>query len=273
MKKILLLFIFAGSYFLPHLLQASQDPKPVGARAAGLGGAAVTLSDVWAITNNVAGITALTKPTLGVYAENRFNLKALSTATLQAVYPWAQKGWVGVELSRFGDKLYNEQKFGLGYAHKIGPVSLGLKATLLQLHLEELGSRRTVAFSFGGQSEIIPSLVFGAHIQNLTQARLADFQEERFPTVMNAGLTYKAGVKTLLCLETEKDLEQPAFVKGGVEYKIIEQLALRTGFSSGRQTATAGVGFTSRQLQIDYALGGHSVLGFSNYLSVSYRLD
>ena len=273
MRYILRCFLVSGFYLLSVPLRASNDPQPVGARAAGMAGVTVTLGDVWAISNNVAGITALAKPTLGLYAENRFNLKALSTATLQAVYPWANKGWVGLELARFGDKLYNEQKIGLGYAHKIGPVSLGLKATLMQLHLEELGSKRTVAISFGGQSEIIPSLIFGAYIHNLTQARLADFQDERFPTVMTAGLAYKPGEKFFLTLETEKDLERPADFKGGVEYKIIEQLTLRTGFSSARQSATAGVGFTSRQLQIDYALGGHSVLGMSNYLSVSYRIE
>jgi hypothetical protein len=273
MKNIFLLILFSGTCIFPFWLRASNDPQPVGARSAGMAGVMVTLSDVWSISNNVAGITALNEPGLGIFAENRFNLKALSTVTLQGVYPLKNKGWVGLELSRFGDKLYNEQKFGLGYAHKIGPVSLGLKATILQLHLEELGSKRTVALSFGGQSEIIPSLIFGAHIHNLTQARLADFQDERFPTVMTAGLTYKPGEKTLLSLETEKDLERPANFKGGLEYKVIEQLALRTGFSSARQSATAGVGFTSRQLQIDYALGGHSVLGFSNYLSVTYTLD
>jgi len=273
MRFIIYLLLFFASYLLPFSVRAGNEPQPAGARSAGLAGITAMLSDVWAVTNNIAGITALQKPVVGVYAENRFNLKALSTVTLQGVYSLAAKGSVGIELSRFGDKLYNEQKIGIGYAHKIGPVSLGLKATILQLHLEELGSKRAVAISFGGQSEIIPNLVFGAHIFNMNQAKLADYQGERFPTVMNAGLAYKPGTKLLLSLETEKDLEYPADVKAGIEYKIIEQLALRTGFSSARQSATAGVGFTSKSFQIDYALGGHSVLGVSNYLSVSYQFN
>ena len=252
---------------------AGNGPQPAGARAAGMAGVAVTLTDIWAVTNNAAGITSLKRPAAGLYAENRFNLKALSTVTLQVVYPLAKIGWVGVEMARFGDKLYNEQKLGLAFAHQIGPVSLGLKATVLQLHLEELGSRRAVALSFGGQSEIIPKLTFGAHIYNLNQAKLAGFQQERFPTVMQTGLAYKPGDKLLLTLETQKDLERPSDIKSGLEYKPIAQLALRTGFSTARQTATAGVGFTSRQLTIDYALGSHSVLGISNHLSVSFQFE
>jgi hypothetical protein len=270
-KITLLLPLVLFKFFIDA--RASNDPLPAGARAAGMGGAAATLADVWSVTNNVAGITSVKKPSAGVYAENRFNLKALSTVSLQAVYPLAKAAAVGVELTRTGDKLYNEQKFGVGYAHRIGPVSLGLKATLLQLHLEELGSRRAVAISIGGQSEIIPKLTFGAHIFNLNQAKLASFQNERFPTVMQAGLAYKPNTKLLLSLETEKDPERTADFKSGLEYRPLEQLALRTGFSTARKAATAGVGFTTHQLIIDYALGSHSVLGISNHLSVSYQFN
>ncbi|MGV3587643.1 MAG: hypothetical protein ACO1OF_11610 [Adhaeribacter sp.] len=270
-KNKLVLLIMLVCFGLP--VWAGNDPQPAGARAAGLAGVAVTLTDVWAVTNNIAGITAIKKPTVGVYAENRFNLKALSTVTLQGVHALGKNGALGLELLRFGDKLYNEQKLGLGYAHRIGPVSLGLKASLLQLHLEQLGSRRAVALSFGGQSEIIPKLNFGAHIFNFNQAKLASYQNERFPTVMQAGLAYQPSSKLLLSFETEKDLRYPADVKGGLEYKPITQLALRTGFSTARQAATAGVGFISQRFSIDYALGSHSVLGVSNHLSISYGFE
>ncbi|MDB5263546.1 MAG: hypothetical protein JWQ14_2829 [Adhaeribacter sp.] len=268
--RLLLLLILS---LVTYISRADDNPPAVGARAAGMAGVAVTLADVWAVSNNIAGITALKKPVAGVYAENRFNLKELSTVTLQGVYPLTKGGAAGIELARFGDKLFNEQKLGLAYAHQIGPVSLGLKATLLQIHLEESGSRRAVALSFGGQSEIIPKLTFGAHIFNFNQAKLARFQNERFPTVMQAGLAYKPGTKLLLSVETEKDLEQSADFKSGLEYKPIAQLALRTGFSTARKAATAGIGFTSNNIAIDYALGSHSVLGISNFLSVSYQFD
>jgi hypothetical protein len=238
-----------------------------------MSGAAVNLQDVWAVTNNIAGLTQLKKPALGAYAANRFNLKALSTVTIQGGYPLAKAGTIGLEFSRFGDKLYNEQQIGLGFAHRLGPVSLGIKATLWQVHLEELGSKRTVAFSFGGQSEVIPNLLVGAHIFNLNQARLAKYQDERLPTIMTAGLTYKAGQKILLSAQTDKSLDFSADFKAGVEYLIVEQLAIRTGFSSVTQSATGGVGFKARAFQIDYALGGHAVLGISNHLSIAYQFE
>jgi hypothetical protein len=256
---------------LPLAGYAGNDNPVIGARAAGLSNAAVTLADVWALSNNVAGIGKLEKPELGAYAENRFMIQGFNTVAFQAVYPTEKYGVAGLDLYRFGDHLYNEQRLGLGYAHQIGPVSLGVKADLLQVRIQGLGSRKTVAFSFGGHSEVVPDLVVGAHIYNVNQARLADAEDERVPTVMKAGLSYRPSAKLMLNVETEKQLDLPADFKAGVEYRIIDKLALRTGFSTLAQSATFGAGFRARHLEVDYAMGARTALGLSNHLSVSYR--
>jgi hypothetical protein len=106
-----------------------------------LAGAAVTLSDVWAIGNNVAGMAGLKKTSIGIFAENRFGIQAFTTVGLQAVYPTPKYGNIGLDLIRFGDQLYNEQRLGLGYSHRLGPVNIGLKADILQTHLQNLGSK------------------------------------------------------------------------------------------------------------------------------------
>ena len=267
-----LLFLW---FLLQHpVMSFSQGGSIIaGARTAAMAGAGVNLKDVFAITNNISGITSLKKMAVGVYAENRFNLKALSTVSLLGVYPLAKSGAVGLEFSRFGDKLYNEQQIGLGFAHQLGTVSLGVKATLWQVHLEELGSKRTLAFSFGGQSEIIPNLVVGAHIFNLNQAKLASYQNERLPTRMTAGLTYKPNQKVLLSLQTDKNLTSAADFKAAIEYFVIPKLGFRTGISSATQSATGGFGFKAKSFQFDYALGGHAVLGVSNHVSVAYQFE
>ena len=270
MKKLLvyaLLFLSCKAVF------AGNDHVPLGARAAALSNATVGISDAWSLHNNVAGIAGLEKTELGAFAENRFGLKAFTSVALLGARKIGESGGIGAELYRFGDKLYNEQRLGIGYAHKIGQVRLGLKADLLQVHVEEFGSKRVVAFSFGGQSEVVPGLVVGAHIYNFNQARLAEFEDERVPTVMKAGLSYRPGKKVMLNAETEKDLERDADFKAGLEYQVIEKLALRTGFSTLKQAASFGVGFMARNFQIDYALSSQSRLGFSNHVSVGYKFE
>jgi hypothetical protein len=267
----LLLLVGFGAWLFSTPALAGNDNPVIGARAAGLSNAAVTLADVWALSNNVAAIGKLEQPQLGTYAENRFMIKGFNSVAFQAVYPTEKYGVAGLDLYRFGDQLYNEQRLGLGYAHRLGAVSLGVKADLLQVRIQGLGSRKAVAFSFGGHSEVVPDLVVGAHIYNVNQARLAEWQDERVPTVMKAGLSYRPIDKLMLNVETEKQLQLPADFKAGIEYRIIDKLALRTGFSSLAQAASFGVGFRARALEVDYAAGARSALGLSNHLSVAYR--
>jgi hypothetical protein len=257
-----------------------NGPGIRGAKAAALGNAAVTLSDVWAVGNNVAGLGQLSGPAVGVYAENRYLLSALNTVAVAAAVPLgavqnekSKNGVVGVELQRFGGKLYSEQRVGAGYGYRGGLVSVGVRVDMLQLSIEGLGSKRAAAVSLGGQAELIPKrLVFGAYLYNLNQAKLADYQQERVPTVLKAGLSYRPTAKVSLNIETEKDVEQDADFKAGLEYRIIEKLALRAGFRSLTEETTGGVGFQAGALLIDYAAAWHAALGLSQHMGVSFLL-
>lgn len=276
-----------ATYLLLGLTAAAHaqgnGPGVRGARATGLGGAATTVSDLWAVSNNVAGLGQLTRAEVGVYAGNQFFIRELSNAALAAALPLgrqpegakaAPRGVVGVELQRFGGKLYSEQRAGLGYGYRLGLVSIGARADLLQVSIEGLGARRAVALSLGGQAEVIPQkLTFGAYLYNLNQASLADYQDERVPTVLRAGLGYRPSTKVLLVVETEKDVEQAADFRAGLEYQLLDALTLRAGFATLSEQATGGAGLRLGRLRLDYAAGYHNVLGLSQHLSVSLRLE
>jgi hypothetical protein len=251
----------------------AQNDFPGGARAAALGNASVTIPDLWALHNNIAGISTLSQPALGVYADNRFGIRAFTTAALYAVYPTTNYGSYGISLSRFGDELFSQQHVGVGAAHKLGQFSIGAKLDLWQVSAKGYGNQKAVAISLGGQGEIVPNLFFGAYAYNLNQAKLTTFEDERLPTIMKAGLSYKPIDRVLLAIETEKSIDYDADFKAGIEYQFLkEKLTLRTGFSSLTSQSTFGVGFKARSLQIDYALGSTSQLGLSHHLSISYKL-
>ncbi len=207
----------------------------------------------------------------GAYVENGFGIRAFTTVALLSVLPTAKYGTYGLSLSRFGDELYSQQHVGLGVSHKLGQFSLGAKAEVWQVSVEGYGSRKAVTLSVGGQAEVIPDIYFGAYAYNLNQAKLAAFEDERLPTVMKAGLSYRPYQKLLLAIETEKHIDFPADFKAGLEYQLLqEKLALRTGFSTQTHKLTFGVGLQARQLQVDYAFGSTTQLGISNHLSLAY---
>ena len=271
MRRTLLLLMLLTIELLPTMVCAQAD-VPMGARAAALGNASVTLPDLWALHNNVAGIAHLAQPEVGVFVENRFGLRAFTTVALQAAYPTGKYGTYGLSMSRFGDELYSQQSLGIGVAHRLGQFSLGAKADVWQIAVAGYGSRKAVTLSVGGQGEIIPNLYFGAYAYNLNQATLSSFEDERLATIMKAGLAYKPYQRLLLAMETEKNIDHQADLKAGIEYQVLkEKLTMRTGFSTLTSKATFGAGFQARQLQIDYAFGSTTLLGLSHYLAISYQ--
>ena len=263
-----------------HALAQGNGPGIRGAQAAALGYTSTTLSDVWAVGNNAAGLGQLTQLQVGFYAENRFLLPGFNTAALAVALPLgevvanrAKNGVVGFEAQRFGGKLYAEQRLGVAYGYRSGLVSVGARLDVLQTSIEGLGSHRALAVSLGGQAEIVPKkLLFGAYLYNLNQARLARYQDERVPTVLRAGLGYHPTDKVLLTVETEKDVDHDADFRAGLEYKVLEVLQVRAGFAALSEQTTGGVGFQTGQLHIDYAAAWQTALGLSQHLSLHLPL-
>lgn len=280
MQNISLSLVALFSLIFISRINAANGPGVRGARAAALGNASATISDVWAVGNNVAGLGQVTQLSVGFYGENRYLSSAFNTVALVAAMPLGSitnekppsRGVVGFEAQRFGSTLYAEQRLGLGYGYRGGQVSVGGRIDVLQVSILGLGSRRVLAASLGGQAELIPHrLVFGGYLYNLNQAKLAAYEDERVPTVLKAGLSYRPIDKLMLNIECEKDVEQAADFKAGLEYRVVESLALRAGFASLTELTTAGVGFKAGLFQIDYAAAWQSALGLNQHVSVSIQ--
>ena len=273
-----------------------NGPGVRGARAAALGNASVALAgEAWSMGNNVAGLAEIQRPTVGFYAENRYFSPALNVGSLTVALPvgrqpalpaaavdgttaapavaaraHARHGVVAFEAQRFGGVLYNETRLGAGYGYRFGQISLGGRVDVLQVSIEGLGSRRVLLGTLGGQIEVVPQrLSFGASLYNLSQTRLASYQNERVPTVLKAGLAYRPSGQVTLLVETEKDVERDANFKAGLEYRPVPLLAARLGLATLTGQASAGIGVLAGSFQLDYAAAFQQALGFSQHLSIS----
>lgn len=270
MKKLLLILGFG--IFMSMPIYAQIENTPLGARALGIANASVALQDPWALWNNVAGISSLEQKYIFIAYDNRFSISEFQTFGIGATLP-LKKGVVGLSVSRFGDKLYNEPKIGLGYAYKIDRVSLGLKVNYVQANIQGLNSAGAVIVEFGGLVELTDQISFAAHGYNLNQAKLqAEFEEdERIPTILKAGIAYRPIEELFLSIETEKDLDFPATFKAGVEYQIVENLFLRTGIQAEPFNNFFGVGFHKKKFIFDYALTTRDELGISHHVSIGFH--
>lgn len=287
--RLLQLFLFSLLLLAaPRLRAQGNGPAGHGARAVALGNASATLhNEVWAVANNPAGLGSLTRPTAGAYFENRYLITSLNVAAVAVALPLgivepaaagqpahAERGVVALEAQHFGGALYKEVRVGAAYGYRLGVVSIGGRVDMLQVSFQDLGSRRAVVGSLSGQAEVVPGhLTFGVYLYNLNQAKLADYQDERVPTMLRAGLAYHPSKQVLMVVESEKDVEHDAGFKAGLEYLPAPAVALRAGYASLSQQTTGGVGVKTSNFQFDYAAGWHSVLGLSQFLSVSWQWE
>lgn len=276
MKNLSLFLTLAVVFSISSFAQLTNDAN--GARALGSANASINYSDVWAAHNSISALAEFEGTEVGVGFNNRFGVDGFNTMSIAAAHQ-LKTGTAALSVKKFGDNLYSESVIGLGYAHKLDFVSLGFKANLLQVAIDEIGSRTAIALEFGGLVHLNEELTVGANIYNINQARVykdiedKDFSnDERFSTVLKAGVTYHPFEKLYATIEAEKDIEYKNNVKAGLEYFVIEKLAIRTGFSTLNQLASFGLGLKLNQLSVDYALSYHNQLGVSNGISINYLI-
>lgn len=251
---------------------AGGEHLPVGARFAGMGNASITLSDLWSVHSNQAGLAALEHPVAGAYYQQHWLSPDLAMQGLAFALP-VGKGCFAASANSFGNTLYTERQFGLAYAMKLGDgLRVGVQLDYLNLRLGEgYGSTSAITAEVGVQGRLSDHLWIGAHLYNPNRAGLGGPYDEKAPTEIRVGLGYQFSDRVLATGEVEKDIDRPERYHAGIEYHPGDVLFLRTGVSSGPVQAHFGVGLRISQLDLDLAVAARSELGITPMVNLNYR--
>lgn len=279
MKKIYSTFYLFFFVFLFIFLQnpcfAQFGQIESGARTYGMGRTSLTVSDAWAVLNNVAALSDVKGTEAFLGYSNRFTLSGLNTLQAGVTFDAFFNGKMGIGVTRFGDDLYNEHRLAIGYSHKISNMSIGIQANYLQTSIQGYGTRHNFALEMGGVAQLSETLFLGMHIFNINQAKVSDFEDERIPTLMRIGISYRPVEKVKVNIETEKDTEYPASFKAGLEYQAINhnenQVFIRTGITTAEFLAHFGVGYYKGNFGLDYAFTTLPQVGYSHHVGLIYR--
>lgn len=250
---------------------AQEGDFSMGARSTGMAGSSITIGDAWALFNNIGGLSYHTEQSAFISYQSKFGISELSSMAAGYVHPiW--NGTAGIGFYRFGSAQLSEQKAQLGFSNQFGIVSLGLNVGVYQINIEGFGSNQSLIIDFGGQARLTEQLYFGAHVSNLNQAKLSKETGELVPTFMKTGLSYRPHENLMLNAEVEKSIDADAFLKIGLEYKIIDQVSIRTGIATNPFNSAFGVGFHPRKFIIDYSFQNDPTLGDVHELSIIYQV-
>lgn len=253
--------------------KAQTDPlsQAHGARSQSMGNTKVFLPDAWTYFNNIGALDRIEHSQISAGYDYRFGISELSSVDL-ALGLKTDFGTIGLGVSRFGGKLFNQQLLGFGFSNTLGIVSLGAKLDWFQTNIEGFGTGNAFLFSLGGVAELGPKFFLGANFSNLNRAKLSQNSEQRLPTVVQMGISYLPGETVRILAEIEKDIELDPIFKAGIEYKLNEWIFLRTGISSNPARIGFGLGLRKDRFGFDYAYGQNTSLGRTHHLSLVLKL-
>ena len=263
MKIILLIIIFST-------VRLFAQPNP-GARFAALSDAAVAMGDIWSLNANQAGLLDLKGPVLGINYFQPFRGQKINAQTAVLALPYKQQ-ILGLGFYRYGFEAYKEQQLQLAYTRAFGPnLSAALALHWHQLSIDHYGRSATYSLDAGMQYRLNRSVRIGAHISNLSNN---SFDEQliyaAIPLRLQVGALYQPGDEVLLAAGFEQISGKQPTVKAGLAYRLIPMFTLRGGFRMQPFSASAGVGFHWKSMELDMAYQTQGVLGYATQFGLAY---
>lgn len=263
------LVLWLTSLWKIAIAQTGTEAFPKGGRSMGMGNANVTIGDVWSIFNNIGGLSKIDFSQATFSYDHRLGIDELTTLAAGAALKVKNKAF-GLGISSFGSEYFSQNQIGIGFSNKLGIASLGIKVSYLQTSIEGFGRGAAAVIEFGGVAELTPELFFGAHVYNITRAKFGKNSDDRLPTTVKAGISYRPSSKLMVNLEAEKDILLDPLLKIGLEYNLLERIRARVGMNTNPGKFFFGIGFRPKRFHIDYALTQHPSLGNTHHFSFNY---
>ena len=264
-------FLITILSLLPVFIYANNEANIAGARASGLAGNSISFVDFWSTENNPAGLGFLKEWGAGFFYSNPFSQKELAFKSAVFAYP-LKKSSLGLSLNQFGFSDFNETKIGISYGKQLGEqLALGIQINRLSTHIGEgYGTRSTITGNVGIIAHINDKITTAAVIINPSRSKRADFDNERYPSILKLGIRYSYSEKVSAFAEIVKDVDFDPDIRIGIEYHIVKHFDLRVGYATDPARSSFGFGIDLKQFRLDFASSFDSNLGFTPRLSLSF---
>lgn len=267
--RIILLISFL--YLCYNTDSYSQEASFYGARNEALARGTVALNSSWALFYNPAGLIYDQINAVAGYQSKYISL-GIDDGAFGFSFPIKNTAF-GIGASYFGDNLLSKTKLVTGVAHHIGKTSLGIKTTYEQLRVDEIGSKAIFYFDIGGQIIINEQIIIGMVLSNLNQSKFDSLSLSVPTTAVQVGINYHPHNKLTLLAQVEKNIENPAIIRFGMEYNITQQVSIRTGLIPSPSSAYGGLGFNWVKIKLDLVGSYQQSLGWSGGLSIGIPLN
>lgn len=200
-----------------------------------------------------------------------FNLNDLRYATGMVGMSLKSFG-VGLGVEDFGNTLYRETKFTFS-ASKLfynNVLAIGLSFQFYNVSVENYGSSNSIGLNLGIRYQILPVLHIAGAIENFNRPDLNGYGEE-IPQRIQVGFQYKPLDQLAAHLKIQKDSWFSPEVLLGIEYQILNNLELYSGYSTLGTIPSFGILLNVAKVEVSYAMQYHFDLGPTHFIGIAFN--
>lgn len=230
-------------------------------------------SDVFSFTNNTAALAHQKELTAGVFAENRYLLKALNLYSGVINVPTPQ-GNFGLETDYFGEPNFNEYQLGLAYARSVGAnLDLGVQFNYYGYRIPGYQQASAVTFQLGAIAYLTDKVSAGVQIYNPVGGYLSKSHDEKLASLYQFGISYEPSESVIVTGMVRKEEDRNVNVIAGIYYQFDKRFFARAGVQTENTSPFGAAGIAFADFRIDLSVSYHPQLGFSPGLMFIYRKD
>lgn len=249
--------------------QTTAEEWPVGARSLGMGATYVALANTAdAIFLNLGGLSQLSGVEISLFYQKPFGISELNFGTAAISFP-IQNHRVGLGFLTFGNSLFREQMFSLGYSRSFqNKLHYGLGLRYHSIQIDGYGASGTLSLELGLVAPLTPEVSLGFAAKNINRPTIGE-ADQHLPQTFASGFSARPLKNLTLNFEIFKDVRFASETRFGCEFKPFEHFALRTGVANHPNRFSAGFGIVIRRVAFDYAFFTHNDLGLTHQSSIS----
>jgi hypothetical protein len=259
--KILLLGSFA---LLFAFTIKAQGWLSQGARVGAMANNGVTLIDAFSYHHNPGALGFIEKGTVGLSYESRYALKELQTQSFAVAVP-LKAGVISAGGQFYGYDTYRTTRAGMGYSMKLSEkIAAGVQINYLGMRLAPFyGIRHGVSAEFGALAKLTDRVNIGFSVVNIGRAKLSEYKDDRYGTLIRLGLSYQLIKELLIVAEIEQEVTFDTRLRAGFEYHPIDLLYIRAGFQGAPMDFAFGFGLKYERFKLDMSTQYNQILGWT----------
>jgi hypothetical protein len=255
--------------FILLIINICSGQVSPGAKHIALSNSDVALSgDVFSLFNNPAGITGIPGSDFGIfYSPAPFGMKELATGYAVVSHDLNYfRGSAGFSI--YGFELYKENTLYLGLSKEFyDNFSTGITFSLTSISIKNYGSTSVLRLNLGMIYSVMELADVGFTILNLSRSQVKN-DNRPLPVCYNFGLSFYPVNDLVLNIALEKEIYFNPSYRFGVEYKILDFIALRSGVATEPDTFSGGIGIFYSIFNFSYAFKQHNVLGMTHQIDL-----